>query len=137
MRRFPQYIFCLATFVGTFIFLSFAIWLISDASGRVNADYYLSQVEGRIVDSTECGDGVSLKLDSSEGEYWLSSDVLEKSVRFERDDGRIGAPSWADESGASLLAHAEEEDLKVVLLFHRGADETAARKVESVGIYLF
>lgn len=105
--------------------------------GSEAADYHLSQVEGRIVDSAECGDGVSLKLDSSEGEYWLSSDVLEKSVRFERGDSRIGSPSWADESGASLLAHAEEENLKVVLLFHRSADETAARKVESVSIYLF
>ena len=100
------------------------------------ADYYLNQAEGRIVDLAERDDGVLVRLDSSEDTYWLSGDVLEKSIQFERGDDQTSAPSWMADSGVDLLLHAKEEACEVVLLFHQTLNETAERTIESVLIRL-
>lgn len=122
--------------IGIFASLLFFAWLASDVRARMDADYHLSQAEGRIVDLTECDNGVLARLDSSEDIYWLSRDVLEKSIQFERGDDQTKAPSWMADSGVDLLLHAKEETCGVVLLFHQTSNETAERKVESVLIRL-
>lgn len=128
--------FRLVTLIGVFASLLFFVWLASGVGARMDADYYLSQAEGRIVDLTERDDGVLARLDFSEDTYWLSRDVLEKSIQFERGDDQTRAPSWMADSGVDLLLHAKEEACGVVLLFHQTSNETAERKVESVLIRL-
>ena len=96
----------------------------------------MNQAEGRIVDLAERDDGVLVRLDSSEDTYWLSRDVLEKSIQFERGDDQASAPSWMADSGVDLLLHAKEEACEIVLLFHQTLNEKAERTVESVLIRL-
>lgn len=122
--------------IGIFASLLFFAWLASNVGARMDADYYLSQAEGRIVDLTECDNGVLVRLDSSEDTYWFSRDVLEKSIQFERGDDQTKAPSWMADSGVDLLLHAKEETCGVVLLFHQTSNEAAERKVESALIRL-
>lgn len=128
--------FGLIVLIGVFALLPFFVWLASGTGARMDADYYLNQAEGRIVDLTERDDGVLVRLDSSEDAYWLSRDALEESIQLERGDDRTSAPSWMADSGVDLLLHAKEETCEVALLFHRTLNETAERKVESVLIRL-
>lgn len=119
-------------FVGAVLFIAFSLGDLKKGA----ADYYLNQAEGRIVDLAERDDGVLVRLDSSEDTYWLSRDVLEKSIQFERGDDQASAPSWMADSGVGLLLHAKEEACEFVLLFHQTLNETAERTVESVFIRL-
>lgn len=119
-------------FVGVVLFIAFSLGDLEKGA----ADYYLNQAEGRIVDLAERDGGVLVRLDSSEDTYWLSRDVLEKSIQLERGDDQASAPSWMADSGVDLLLHAKEEACEVVLLFHQTLNETAERTVESVLIRL-
>lgn len=128
----------LIAFVGALVFAG-AVLFIAFSLGDLKkgaADYYLNQAEGRIVDLAERDDGVLVRLDSSEDTYWLSRDVLEKSIQFERGDDQASAPSWMADSGVDLLLHAKEEACEIVLLFHQTLNEKAERTVESVLIRL-
>ena len=132
-RRSPLIAFVGAlVFAGVVLFIAFSL----GSSEKGTADYRLSQAEGRIVDLTERDGGALIRLDSSEDVYWLSADILEKSIQFERGDNQAAASSWMANSGASLLLHAKEEVCEVVLMFHRTSNETSERKVESVLIRL-
>lgn len=119
-------------FVGVVLFIAFSFGDLEKGA----ADYYVNQAEGRIVDLAERDGGVLVRLDSSEDTYWLSRDVLEKSIQLERGDDQASAPSWMADSGVDLLLHAKEEACEVVLLFHQTLNETAERTVESVLIRL-